>query len=41
MNINTQEKKILLVDDEEDILDVLETVLTKEGFRNINKAFTG
>lgn len=32
---------ILLVDDEEDILDVLETILTKEGFRNIHKVATG
>ena len=41
MNLNTLEKKILLVDDEEDILDVLETVLTKEGFQNIHKVATG
>ncbi len=32
---------ILLVDDEEDILDVLETILTKEGFQNIHRAATG
>lgn len=44
LNLNiqqTNEKKILLVDDEEDILDVLETVLTKEGFQNIYKAANG
>ena len=44
MNLYTQEvqeKKILLVDDEEDILNVLETVLIKEGFHNIHKAVTG
>lgn len=41
MNLNNQQQKILLVDDEEDILDVLETVLTKEGFQNIHKATTG
>ncbi|HLR89222.1 MAG TPA: response regulator transcription factor [Atopostipes sp.] len=35
------DKKILLVDDEEDILNVLETVLVKEGFQNIYKAETG
>ncbi len=36
-----KEKKILLVDDEKDILDILETVLVKEGFRHIYKATTG
>ena len=40
-NQNTKEKKILLVDDEKDILNILETVLVKEGFRNIYKASTG
>lgn len=34
-------KKILLVDDEKDILDLLEAVLLKEGFTNILKASTG
>ncbi|MFI8710047.1 response regulator transcription factor [Bacillus sp. NPDC077411] len=34
-------KKILLIDDEEDLLDLLETVLVKEGFATIYKAFTG
>ena len=35
------QKKILLVDDEQDILDLVETVLHKEGFENIIKADTG
>ncbi|WP_221568478.1 response regulator transcription factor [Alkalihalobacillus sp. TS-13] len=35
------EKKILLVDDEKEILDLLETVLIKEGFETIYKAATG
>ena len=35
------EKKILLVDDEVDILHLLETVLRKEGFQQIYKATTG
>ncbi|MCI1696360.1 response regulator transcription factor [Aneurinibacillus aneurinilyticus] len=34
-------KKILLVDDEADILHLLETVLKKEGFIHIYKAFNG
>lgn len=34
-------KKILLVDDEEDILNILETVLIKEGFQKIYRAATG
>lgn len=34
-------KKILLVDDEVDILNLLETVLTKESFTNIYKATCG
>lgn len=34
-------KKILLIDDEEDILQLLETVLKKEGFSLIYKASTG
>lgn len=37
----TKEKKILLVDDEKDILNILETVLVKEGFQNIYRASTG
>lgn len=35
------EKKILLVDDEVEILQLLETVLNKEGFQQIDKAETG
>ena len=35
------EKKILLVDDEVDILNLLETVLRKDGFQRIEKATTG
>lgn len=35
------EDKILLVDDEPDIVDLLEEVLNKEGFMNIKKAYTG
>ena len=38
---NHNAKKILLVDDEEDILNVLETVLMKEGFQHIYKASNG
>ncbi|MEA4973995.1 Transcriptional regulatory protein WalR [bioreactor metagenome] len=33
--------KILLVDDERDIVVLLEEVLNREGFRNIKKAYTG
>ncbi|EIJ82173.1 putative transcriptional regulator [Bacillus methanolicus PB1] len=35
------DRKILLIDDEEDILDLLETVLLKEGFQQVYKAATG
>jgi len=38
---NMRDKKILLVDDEVDILNLLETVLKKEGFNNIHKATLG
>lgn len=44
LNLNSSEmskKRILLVDDEEDILILLETVLIKEGFKNIHKATNG
>ena len=34
------EKKILLVDDEKDIVDMMEGVLNKEGFSHIQKTFT-
>lgn len=36
-----KDKKILLVDDELEILDLLEAVLLKEGFRRIYKASSG
>ncbi|WP_432403254.1 response regulator transcription factor [Wukongibacter sp. M2B1] len=36
-----KEKKILIIDDEEDILKLLSTVLAKEGFKNIYTAETG
>ena len=39
MNINAS--KLLLVDDERDILNLLEEVLRQEGFQNILKATTG
>jgi DNA-binding response OmpR family regulator len=38
---NLLEKKILLVDDEKDIGDLLEKVLKKDGFKNILKASSG
>lgn len=38
---NLFEKKILLVDDEKSIVDLLEDVLHKDGFKNIIKAYTG
>ncbi|KXG75378.1 response regulator transcription factor [Turicibacter bilis] len=38
LNLN---KKILLIDDEKDILNLLETVLIKEGFKEIYKAENG
>lgn len=44
LNVNLSkisEKNILLVDDEEDILTILETVLIKEGFQKIHKAEKG
>ncbi len=34
-------KKILLIDDETELLNLLETVLIKEGFQNIHRATTG
>ncbi|MFD2671091.1 response regulator transcription factor [Marinicrinis sediminis] len=36
-----QQKKILLVDDEKEILQLLETVLLKEGFASLYKASSG
>lgn len=39
--INTLNKKILLIDDEKDITDLIEDILLKEGFDNIHKAYCG
>ncbi|WP_160687053.1 response regulator transcription factor [Clostridium sp. C2-6-12] len=39
--INNAEKKILLIDDEKDITDLIEDILLKEGFKNIRKAYCG
>ena len=36
-----KDKKILLVDDEVDILNLLEAVLKKEGFTNLHTATSG
>ena len=36
-----KENKILLVDDEKDIVDLMEEVLKKDGFSLIEKAYTG
>ncbi|MDD2371082.1 MAG: response regulator transcription factor [Firmicutes bacterium] len=38
---NYNDKKILIVDDEKDIVKLLETVLIKEGFTNIFTAYNG
>jgi len=38
---NMKDKKILLVDDEVDILNLLEAVLKKEGFTNLHTATSG
>lgn len=35
------ENKILLVDDEKDIIDLMEEVLLKDGFQSVQKAFSG
>ena len=39
--IGLADKRILLVDDEIDLLNLLETVLRKDGFQQIDKATTG
>jgi two-component system, OmpR family, response regulator VicR len=39
--ISNADKKILLIDDEEDITDLIEDILLKEGFKNIRKAHCG
>jgi len=41
MENQVKNMKILMIDDEEDILKLLSTVLTKEGFKNIYTAETG
>lgn len=38
---NFLNKKVLLIDDEEDITDLIEDILLKEGFKNILKAHSG
>ncbi|KJS86523.1 MAG: transcriptional regulator [Peptococcaceae bacterium BICA1-8] len=40
-NVNFSSNKILIIDDEEDLLNLLETYLLKEGFNNIFKASSG
>ena len=35
------DNKVLLVDDEKDIVDMMEEVLRREGFSNIQKALNG
>ncbi|BAK98878.1 OmpR family two-component response regulator [Oscillibacter valericigenes Sjm18-20] len=39
--VNLLDKKILVVDDEKDITDLIEDVLDKDGFRKVLKAYTG
>lgn len=39
--INNQESKILLIDDEIELLNLIQTVLTKEGFKKIYTAMSG
>lgn len=39
--INNADKKILLIDDEKDITNLIEDILLKEGFKNIRKAYCG
>lgn len=39
--LNFSDKKVLLIDDEKDITDLIEDVLLKEGFKNIQKAHCG
>ena len=39
--INCLDKKILLVDDDKSIITLIETVLRKEGYSNVSKAYTG
>ena len=39
--VNYSDKKVLIVDDEKDITNLLEEVLHKDGFQKIFKAYTG
>jgi len=39
--VNFSDKKVLLIDDEKDITDLIEDILLKEGFKNIQKAHCG
>ncbi|GKX66551.1 response regulator transcription factor [Inconstantimicrobium mannanitabidum] len=39
--VNILNKKVLLIDDEKDITDLLEDILLKEGFKDILKAYCG
>lgn len=40
-SVNYRDKKILIIDDEEDITDLLEEIIRKEGFYNVKKAYCG
>ena len=40
-SVGYADKKILIIDDEEDITDLLEEIILKEGFKNITKAHCG
>jgi len=39
--VQSMDRKILLVDDEKDIADLIEEVLRQDSFKNIKKAYTG
>lgn len=39
--VNYLDKKILIIDDEKDIADLLEDIIRKEGFNNIRKCYCG
>ena len=41
MNNNFSNYKVLIIDDEQDIADILDTVLKREGFKNIDIANSG
>ncbi|MGN0144328.1 MAG: response regulator transcription factor [Clostridium sp.] len=40
-SVSYADKKILIIDDEEDITDLLEEIIRREGFNNIKKAYCG